>query len=189
MVLGGRRLKSDCRAPRRRATRTLAPLPASVTYGNSSTLPIRNTCARENRFLTTSIGNSSGRGRPGGFKTDASGTRDGRQSPNRSGSRWGGSAGLPILPCAFEGRSQSNPPRLVLLDLKLPKIDGLQVLREIKAKPETRAIPVVALTSSTEERDLVESYHLGVNSYIQKPVDFEKFRVTIRAVGIYWATV
>jgi len=77
----------------------------------------------------------------------------------------------------------------VLLDLKLPKIDGLQVLREIKAKPETRAIPVVALTSSTEERDLVESYHLGVNSYIQKPVDFEKFRVTIRAVGIYWATV
>src|SRR5258708_4275403 len=89
MVLGGRRLKSDCRAPRRRATRTLAPLPASVTYGNSSTLPTRNTCARENRFLTTSIGNSSGRGRPGGFKTDASGTRDGRQSPNRSGSRCG----------------------------------------------------------------------------------------------------
>ncbi len=102
-----------------------------------------------------------------------------------------GEEALDFLFCrgAFEGRSQSNPPRLVLLDLKLPKIDGLQVPREIKAKPETRAIPVVALTSSTEERDLVESYHLGVNSYIQKPVDFEKFRVTIRAVGIYWATV
>ena len=102
-----------------------------------------------------------------------------------------GEEALNFLFCrgAFAGRSPSNPPKLVLLDLKLPKIDGLQVLREIKARPETRAIPVVALTSSTEERDLVESYHLGVNSYIQKPVDFEKFRVTIRAVGIYWATV
>ena len=102
-----------------------------------------------------------------------------------------GEEALDFLFCrgAYEGRSQSNPPRLVLLDLKLPKIDGLQVPREIKARPETRANPVVASTWSTEERDVVESYRLGVNSYIQKPVDFEKFRVTIRAVGIYWATV
>ncbi len=77
----------------------------------------------------------------------------------------------------------------MLLDLKLPKVDGLQVLREIKARPETQAIPVIALTSSKEERDLVEGYRLGVNSYIQKPVDFEKFRETIRAIRVYWATV
>jgi two-component system response regulator len=83
----------------------------------------------------------------------------------------------------------SNPPKLVLLDLKLPKVDGLQVLREIKAKPETRAIPVIALMSSREESDLLECYRLGVNSYIQKPVDFDKFRETIRAVRIYWATI
>jgi CheY-like chemotaxis protein len=90
---------------------------------------------------------------------------------------------------AFAGRSPDDPPKLVLLDLKLPKVDGLKVLREVKARPEKRAIPVVALTSSREERDLVESYRLGVNSYIQKPVDFEKFRHTIRVVGLYWATV
>jgi len=73
-----------------------------------------------------------------------------------------------------------------LLDLKLPKIDGLQVLREIKSKLETRAIPVVALTSSREEKDRIESYRLGINSYIQKPVNFDEFRKTIRTLGLYW---
>ncbi|HEY1760168.1 MAG TPA: response regulator [Bryobacteraceae bacterium] len=100
-----------------------------------------------------------------------------------------GEEALDFLLCrgAFAGRSPDNPPKLVLLDLKLPKVDGLQVLREIKARAETRAIPVVALTSSKEEKDLVESYRLGVNSYIQKPVDFDKFRETMRTVGMYWA--
>lgn len=102
-----------------------------------------------------------------------------------------GEEALDFLFCrgAYSERLPSNPPRLILLDLKLPKVDGLQVLREIKAKPETHAIPVIAMTSSREEKDLIESYRLGVNSYIQKPVDFEKFRETIRAVKTYWATV
>jgi two-component system response regulator len=102
-----------------------------------------------------------------------------------------GEEALDFLFCrgAHVGRSAKNPPKLVLLDLKLPKIDGLEVLREIKAKPETRAIPVVVLTSSREERDLVESYRLGLNSYIQKPIDFDKFRDTMRAVGLYWSTI
>jgi len=102
-----------------------------------------------------------------------------------------GEEALDFLFCrgAFAARSLTNPPKLVLLDLKLPKVDGLQVLREIKARAETRAIPVIALTSSREETDLVECYRLGVNSYIQKPVDFDKFRETIRAVRIYWATI
>jgi two-component system response regulator len=102
-----------------------------------------------------------------------------------------GEEALDFLFCrgAFASRSLSDPPKLVLLDLKLPKVDGLQVLREIKARAETQAIPVIALTSSKEEADLVECYRLGVNSYIQKPVDFEKFRETIRAVRVYWATI
>jgi two-component system response regulator len=102
-----------------------------------------------------------------------------------------GEEALDFLFCraAFADRSLNYPPKLVLLDLKLPKVSGLQVLREIKSRMETRAIPVIALTSSREERDLVESYRLGVNSYIQKPVDFEKFRETIRTVKTYWATV
>jgi two-component system response regulator len=102
-----------------------------------------------------------------------------------------GEEALDFLFCrgAFAGRALDRPPKLVLLDLKLPKVDGLQVLREIKARAETRAIPVIALTSSREEKDLVESYRLGVNSYIQKPVDFEKFRETMRAVGLYWGSV
>ena len=83
-------------------------------------------------------------------------------------------------------RSLHRPPHLVLLDLKLPKVDGLQVLSEIKNRPETHAIPVVALTSSREDRDMIESYRLGVNGYVQKPVEFEKFREAIRALGAYW---
>ena len=79
--------------------------------------------------------------------------------------------------------------KLVLLDLKLPKVDGLQVLRSIKDNPLTRVLPVVVLTSSREERDIVESYRLGTNSYIQKPVDFEQFRDMVRQIGLYWLVV
>jgi two-component system, response regulator len=78
------------------------------------------------------------------------------------------------------------PPKLVLLDMKMPRMDGLQVLRRLKEDPRTRAIPVVMLTSSREESDLVESYALGVNSYIVKPVDFEQFADTVSQVGMYW---
>lgn len=90
---------------------------------------------------------------------------------------------------AHNGRSPDAQPRLILLDLKLPKLNGLEVLREIKASPATQAIPVVILTSSKEERDLVESYQLGVNSYIQKPVDFDQFREAIRILGLYWMVI
>jgi CheY-like chemotaxis protein len=77
-------------------------------------------------------------------------------------------------------------PRLILLDLKLPKVDGLEVLRKLKSDPRTQAVPVVVLTSSREERDIIESYHLGVNSYIVKPIDFEQFTEAVRSVGLYW---
>jgi two-component system response regulator len=80
-------------------------------------------------------------------------------------------------------------PRLILLDLKLPKIGGLEVLKAIKADPRTKGIPVVILTSSREERDLIEGYQLGANSYIQKPVDFGQFQKTIRETGNYWLVV
>lgn len=86
----------------------------------------------------------------------------------------------------YVGRSFLNPPKLILLDLKLPKIDGIEVLRELKSDERTRTIPVVMLTSSHEERDLVESYRLGVNSYIVKPVEFERFVETVSDVGFYW---
>jgi len=90
---------------------------------------------------------------------------------------------------AFRSRSFEHPPQLVLLDLKLPKVSGHEVLRAIKADPRTRAIPVVVLTSSNHERDLAETYQLGVNSYIQKPVDLAKFRETIRQFSRYWLGV
>ncbi|HYL37123.1 MAG TPA: response regulator [Bryobacteraceae bacterium] len=85
--------------------------------------------------------------------------------------------------------SQRDPechPRLILLDLKLPKVDGLEVLEQIKHDPRTQTIPVVILTSSKQEQDMVQGYHLGANSYIQKPVDFEQFQATIKHLGYYW---
>lgn len=86
----------------------------------------------------------------------------------------------------YSGRQVSNRPKLILLDLKLPKIDGLEVLRKIRADERTATIPVVVLTSSSLDRDLLDSYKLGANSYLVKPVDFEKFTQCIREVGFYW---
>jgi two-component system, response regulator len=86
-------------------------------------------------------------------------------------------------------RSWETAPKLILMDLKLPKVDGMEVLRQIKADERTRTIPVVILTSSKEERDLVKGYGLGANSYIQKPVDFDEFRETIKRVGMYWLVI
>jgi len=87
---------------------------------------------------------------------------------------------------AYAGRKIENGVKLILLDLKLPKVDGLEVLRRLKGDARTRAIPVVILTSSREERDIVESYQLGVNSYITKPVDFQQFTDAVRQVRMYW---
>lgn len=102
-----------------------------------------------------------------------------------------GEEALEFLFCngAHAERSFDHPPRLVLLDLKLPKVDGMEVLKRLKADPRTRTIPVVILTSSKEERDLVQGYGLGANSYIQKPVDFEQFRETVKTVGLYWLLI
>jgi two-component system, response regulator len=86
----------------------------------------------------------------------------------------------------FSSRVSARHPKLILLDLKLPKVDGIEVLRQLKSNAGTQAIPVVILTSSKEERDLVEGYKLGANSYIQKPVDFDQFRQAIKAIGLYW---
>ena len=83
-------------------------------------------------------------------------------------------------------RAAEDLPQVVLLDLKLPKVDGLEVLRRIRANARTRALPVVVLTSSKEERDLVESYRLGANSYVRKPVDFEQFTSAAHQLGLYW---
>jgi two-component system response regulator len=80
----------------------------------------------------------------------------------------------------------TRPPKLVLLDIKMPKVDGIEVLRRLKADPATQKIPVVVMTSSNEERDVVESYRLGVNSYIVKPVQFEVFMETVAKIGLYW---
>jgi two-component system response regulator len=87
---------------------------------------------------------------------------------------------------AYAHRRVEDVPKVILLDLKLPKVDGMEVLERIKSDPRTRSIPVVVLTSSREERDVVESYQLGVNSYIVKPVDFEQFTEAVRNLGLYW---
>jgi two-component system, response regulator len=102
-----------------------------------------------------------------------------------------GEEALDFLFCraAFSQRNFDHPPKLVLLDLKLPKIDGLRVLKQIKGDLRTKTIPVVMMTSSTEERDMVEGYKGGVNSYIQKPVDFDQFRNTVKTLGLYWMVV
>ena len=87
---------------------------------------------------------------------------------------------------AYANRDTSQHPKVMLLDLKLPKVDGLEVLRAIKSDPRTRTIPVVVMTSSQEQRDVVDSYHLGVNSYVVKPVDFDQFSKAVAELGCYW---
>ena len=86
----------------------------------------------------------------------------------------------------YAGQPRSCQPRVIILDLKLPKVDGLEVLRALKGNEKTRMIPVVVLTSSQGEADMIESYKLGVNSYIIKPVDFDKFVDAVRELGMYW---
>jgi CheY-like chemotaxis protein len=89
----------------------------------------------------------------------------------------------------FSDRKGKSNPKVILLDLKLPKVGGLEILKEVKSDPNTKMIPVVVLTSSKEESDMVESYKLGVNSYIVKPVDFDKFINCIKDLGLYWLVV
>jgi two-component system response regulator len=99
--------------------------------------------------------------------------------------------GEEALECLFSTgryaeRSLCSNTRLILLDLKLPKVDGIEVLQRCKSDPRTKNIPVVVLTSSREERDLIDSYNFGVNSYVVKPVDFRQFTEAIRQLGLYW---
>jgi two-component system, response regulator len=102
-----------------------------------------------------------------------------------------GEEALNFLFCTgkFDGPACRPLPHLILLDLKLPKVDGLAVLKRIKADRLTRSIPVIVLTSSGEDRDLLATYELGANSYIQKPVDFDQFRETVNMLGQYWLRV
>ena len=102
-----------------------------------------------------------------------------------------GEEALDYLFCrgAHSARSFDRPPRLVLLDLKLPKLAGQDVLREVKSDPRTKAIPVVVMTSSVEEKDLTQSYRLGVNSYVQKSVDYNLFEERVKQLGLYWLHV
>ena len=86
----------------------------------------------------------------------------------------------------YSERMIDDVPRVILLDLKLPKVDGLEVLKILKSDPLTREIPIVVLTSSTEERDIVETYRLGANSYIVKPVNFDRFSTAVKELGFYW---
>ncbi len=86
----------------------------------------------------------------------------------------------------YEGRKLENGPKVVLLDIKLPKVDGIEVLRQVKADERTRKIPVVMLTSSAEESDIVNGYHYGANSYIVKPVGFQQLTEAVREIGMYW---
>jgi CheY-like chemotaxis protein len=99
-----------------------------------------------------------------------------------------GAEALDFLFCSgiYADRDPRDKPQVILLDLKLPKVDGLEVLRRIRADPSTRTLPVVILTSSKEEQDVVNSYLIGVNSYVRKPVDFIQFVEAIRQLGLYW---
>ena len=99
-----------------------------------------------------------------------------------------GAEALEFLFCEgpHAGRRIEDGPKVVLLDLKLPKVDGMEVLRRMKSDPRTRSIPVVVLTSSKEQADVVESYNLGINSYIVKPVNFERFATAVQELGYYW---
>lgn len=99
-----------------------------------------------------------------------------------------GAEALEFIFCEGEhaGRDIADTPKVVLLDLKLPKVDGLEVLEKIKNDPRTKSIPVAVLTSSKEQKDVVESYRLGVNSYIVKPVDFDGFAAAVGELGLYW---
>jgi two-component system, response regulator len=99
-----------------------------------------------------------------------------------------GAEALDFLFCegAHASRKIEDTPKVILLDLKLPKVDGLEVLKRAKSDPRTRTIPVVVLTSSKEQNDVVRSYHLGVNSYIVKPVNFEGFAAAVQQLGMYW---
>lgn len=87
---------------------------------------------------------------------------------------------------SYADRDMTVMPQLILLDLKLPKIDGLEVLRRVRGNEKTRLLPVVVLTSSSEEQDMIESYSLGANSYIRKPVDFNRFSEAVKNLGLYW---
>ena len=89
----------------------------------------------------------------------------------------------------YAGRSANGLPKVVFLDLKLPKVSGLEVLREMKSDARLRSVPVVVMTSSGEQRDLVEGYRLGVNSYIQKPINFDRFQTVVGDLGYYWLVV
>ncbi|HWD20360.1 MAG TPA: response regulator [Verrucomicrobiae bacterium] len=102
-----------------------------------------------------------------------------------------GEEALDFLFCrgAFSARTFDSPPKVVLLDLKLPKVDGMEILRAVKSDPRTKAVPVVVMTSSKQQRDLVESYNCGVNSYIQKPINFTEFQEVIRQLGYYWLAI
>ena len=101
-----------------------------------------------------------------------------------------GAAALDFILCRGEfAKRGPNQPRLILLDVKMPKVTGIEVLRVLKSEPSTKSIPVVMLTSSSQEIDIVQSYDLGVNSYIVKPVDFDKFIEEVSKLGIYWMLV
>jgi two-component system response regulator len=89
----------------------------------------------------------------------------------------------------YASRNIQDKPKVILLDLKMPKVDGLQVLRALKSDPRTKSIPVVIMTSSREDRDVVESHELGVNSYVVKPVSFESFAKAVADLGIYWLMI